>query len=157
MADIFSAHRNAFEQLRQGLCADAQRWTGAYPNDPRGPAFAMLNPERFGPWINTEEKATYADLLRAIGAPYAVVEEIRPGCILNVGYWSSPLPFSGGLVETKAWLYGDHWRRKALPVASDGKRPHDEGRPNGVDAIVFRAPLKGGWGIVTYSTHGADY
>ncbi len=157
MAFAFNANRAEFERLREGMCASARRWASAYPDDPRGPAWAMLEPEDFGPWMSTQEKADYTGLLRAIGASYAVVEEIRPDCILNIGYWSASAPLSGGYVDHKAWFYGDHWRRKLIAVASDGKRPWHPGRPKGEDAIVFRAKLRGGWSVITYRTRGADY
>lgn len=157
MAATFTANRPAFERLREGMCASARRWTSAYPDDPRGPAWAMPAREDFGPWMTEPEKAEYRGLLNAIGATYAVVEEITPECILNVGYWSAPAPLSGGYVDHKAWFYGNHWRRKLLAVASDGRRPWHPGRPKGEDAIVFRATLRGGWSVITYRTRGPDY
>jgi hypothetical protein len=155
MLQQFHDHRAAFEALRDGMCAAALRWQAAYPRDPRGPAYLIPASQQEGPWMGGEEKARLRGLLRETGGAYAVVEDIEPSCVLNVGWWSRAV--GGGYVMTKAFLYGDHWRRKPLAQTSNGTRPWAPGRPKGLDAIVFRGRINGEWSIVYYRTKGADY
>jgi hypothetical protein len=153
----YKAHRAAFHRLQEGLCADARRWRAYAPEDFRGPAYALPATGEFGPWMTPAEIDAYKGLLAEIGASYAVVEETEPDCLVNVGLWSAPVRFTGGYWDSKNWYFGEHWRRKALPVASDGKRPIHAGHAKGAEAIAFRAPIDDAWSIVYYRTLGPDH